>query len=532
MAKRVEWTPNPGPQSLFVTAPLDVKDICYGGARGGAKTIGLIMGARRYEADYPGKLRGVIFRKTYPELEEIVHKATMYLVKQLGWKPTYSPHPTFKAPTGGTLMLRNLEDMADALTYDGREFNYLGFDELGNWPDPAPVDYMLGTLRSGEGLPCVRRSTCMPGGPGHAWVKERYDPERGSHELEFESAARKDLKMKSFFILAKLEDNPKINREEYEVSLAFAGSPALYRAWREGKWDIVAGAYFDLWDEAKHTFDERSLMIQPWWPRWIAMDWGFKDDTVIGWYCKDDQDHIWRYRERKTNQKTPEQIGQLIVDASKLPDGSYERLSYFFLSPDAFAQRQSPKTIAAEIGEVLKKHGLPEPTRADNDRIGGWQLIYQMLYSGKLHLGKQGRELNTALPLLQRNLPPKDIEDIAPHAKDHAPDELRYALKTYVRDAKIPKENLIDKFIADRMGQFKPQPADAPEGWVDPDPSPYQLDGRGNILNRPKDHPLQPKAPTGPIDFNRVYLLEQMAIAKNRRSAIRPKARVFGRRYV
>src|ERR1700726_1910869 len=58
-----------------------------------------------------------------------------------------------------------------------------------------------------------------------------------------------------------------------------------------------------------------------------------------------------------------------------------ERISDVFLSPDAFAHRTSEASITEQLGEVLSASGLPRPAPADDDRIGGWQLMYQLLES-------------------------------------------------------------------------------------------------------------------------------------------------------
>jgi hypothetical protein len=47
----------------------------------------------------------------------------------------------------------------------------------------------------------------------------------------------------------------------------------------------------------------------------------------------------------------------------------------------AFAHRTSEASIAEQLGDVLVANGLPRPAPADDDRIGGWQLMYQMLES-------------------------------------------------------------------------------------------------------------------------------------------------------
>ncbi len=59
-----------------------------------------------------------------------------------------------------------------------------------------------------------------------------------------------------------------------------------------------------------------------------------------------------------------------------------ERIDAIYLSPDAFARRTDEASIAEQMGDVFAAAGLPRPVPADDDRIGGWMLMYQMLDAG------------------------------------------------------------------------------------------------------------------------------------------------------
>ena len=83
---------------------------------------------------------------------------------------------------------------------------------------------------------------------------------------------------------------------------------------------------------------------------------------------------IVTYREFVQNGLSPRMLGQAIVERTKR-----ERIREIYLSPDAFAHRTSEASIAEQLGEVLEQNGLPRPVPANDDRIGGWQLMYQLL---------------------------------------------------------------------------------------------------------------------------------------------------------
>lgn len=507
------WRPQDGAQKAFVEA--QEPDVCFGGARGGGKTLGLLLSFLRHANQYGRHARGIIFRRTFtPELEEVIRKG-QDVFGESGWAYNGSKHE-FTGPSGATLVCRYLENDVDATRYQGHEYTWMAFDELQNWPEPKAVDLLWGSLRSTAGVPCVRRSTCNPGGPGHAWVRERYDPDHpGRNLLITPLAERPDLTIPARFIPSRLEDNPKLLESDptYEARLAAAGSSALFQAWRYGRWDITAGQFFDLWDADAMTVEPAALRIEPWHTRWISGDWGFADDCVIHWHAIDDDKKVTTYRELKFNRTTPDAVAGKIGEANR-----GEKISSFPFSPDAFAQRTSTRTIALEMAEVLRGYGMPAPMRADNDRIGGWMLMYQMLASGHWRISRACPELVKALPLLQRKS--SDMEDVDDSPVDHAPDSARYGLKTYMR-SRPGVDDRIERFVQERLSSGEPlltPPAAAPPiiGLEDED-------GRAGMVIRPTREPM------GATDYNRIAMLTRMAEAKLGRPRLRAKAKGYGK---
>ncbi len=440
------WAPQPGPQAALLQCP--IRDVFYGGARGGGKTDGLLGDFLSHAGRHGSYARGAFFRKTIPELDEVIERSHE-IYRPLGWSYNHTKH-TWRPPTGGFLRMRYLEQASDADNYQGHSYSWLGFDELPNWPDPKPIDKLWGTLRSAHGVPCVRRSTGNPGGPGHVWVKKRYRIEHPMRPFFYEPIpdyrdpkTGLPLTIEAVFIPSRLEDNPKLMEKDpmYESGLAAVGNLELFKAWRYGNWDILAGQYFDIWDERIHTVEAGEANPPGWANCWISADWGFSDETVILWHWIDENNRTYTYRELVFNKKTPEEIGREILAATP----KTEKIAMLALSPDAFQQRTSPRTIALEIGEVLRDTHIPAPNKADDDRIGGWQLMYQMLKTGHWKISKACPVLIESLPLMiRKETNPNDIED---STVDHAPDAARYGLKTYVRESRQAIAELTRKKI-------------------------------------------------------------------------------------
>lgn len=138
-------------------------------------------------------------------------------------------------PWGGWLKMRFLQHDRDASRYQGHSYNDLLIDEAGNFPDPAPIDKLVATLRDKTGVPPRQAMSANPGGPGHAWLVKRYiqparpgtpfyDPTTGAHRV---------------YIPSLLTDNPALllNDPGYLERLRRSGPAWLVRAWLLGDWN-------------------------------------------------------------------------------------------------------------------------------------------------------------------------------------------------------------------------------------------------------------------------------------------------------
>ena len=80
------------------------------------------------------------------------------------------------------------------------------------------------------------------------------------------------------------------------------------------------------------------------------------------------------------------------------------------------------------MGDVFAAAGFPRPIPADNDRIGGWMLMYQMLDANEWLLTDNCIELIRTIPTLVRDM--ARIEDIEKMDGDDPADAARYGLKS------------------------------------------------------------------------------------------------------
>jgi hypothetical protein len=137
----------------------------------------------------------------------------------------------------------------------------------------------------------------------------------------------------------------------------------------------------------------------------------------------------------RTASRAPEDQGQdksardFARDDSVVRNGAgREKIDAIYLSPDAFARRTDEASIADQMGDFFVAAGFPRPVPADNDRVGGWMLMYQMLDAGEWLLTENCVELIRTIPNLVRD--PARVEDIEKMDGDDPADAARYGLKS------------------------------------------------------------------------------------------------------
>ncbi len=375
-----------------------------------------------------------MLRRTYPELESSLLAYFRRDVPRTLYRSYNESKHVVTWNNGSTTRFGYCRSENDVYQYQGAEFLFIGLDELTHF---TLKQWQF--LTSRNRCPVAKSFACMagasnPGNIGHAWVKALWvdhAPPPGFERPELYDARDYD------FIRAKLADNPiYANDAAYHRTLG-ALPEHLRRAFLEGDWNVFAGQYFDVFEFGRHTVRAETLRLEPWWPRWISIDWGFQHPSAVYWHCalpapaKSAHPHddnasalstrIVTYREFVQSGLSPRMLAQGIAERS-----GRERISDVFLSPDAFAHRTSEASIAEQLGEVLAASGLPRPAPADDDRIGGWQFMYQLLESDAWLITENCAKLIDCLPQLVRDN--RRVEDIRKVDGDDPADAARYGL--------------------------------------------------------------------------------------------------------
>ena len=370
------WKPH-AVQAEFASIPFSFFEAMYGGAAGGGKSELLLMLPILYGFHDKSDFQGIIFRQTFPQLQRSLIPRSAPLYRPLGGVYNDSKH-FWKFPSGATIYFSHLETYKDALEHDTAEYQYCGFDELTAFLKEVYL-YILSRCR---GDYKIVRSATNPGNSGHLWVRDRFV---GPHPTGRVRLYDEESETSRIFIPARLTDNPYLEAKDpgYRKRLNMLPSEAERRAKIYGDWWVFAGQVFDEWrdpfagtkfpdepDHACHVIEDRP--IPSWWPKIVAVDWGFAAYTWIGWGAVSPDKRLYVYREYCHKQK---RISEWASDLRRLSQFEQQSIRINVLDPSAWSRRGEEKTIAQQAMEVS---GI-KFEKADNDRLGGKLWLHEML---------------------------------------------------------------------------------------------------------------------------------------------------------
>lgn len=250
----IKWTkyiPHPPHVKQHAFLWLHCQEALFGGAAGGGKSDALLMAGLQW-VDTPG-YAAIILRRTFADLSlpgAVMSRSQEWLAHtDAKWDDNKK---TWKFPSGATLTFGYLQTSKDKFRYQGAEFQFIGFDEVTQFPE-EDYRYLFSRLRKPEPpagdseedthrkaivralarVPLRMRCATNPGGEGHRWVKTRFlekAPDTEDPEDIAAAAAR-------VFIPSLLEDNPSLDKAAYEASLRQL-DPITQAQLRHGDWMI------------------------------------------------------------------------------------------------------------------------------------------------------------------------------------------------------------------------------------------------------------------------------------------------------
>ena len=366
-------------QRQFLNIPFNVKEALYGGAVNSGKTELLIMAPIAYGFHKHPAYRGILFRKTYKQLEEsIIPRAMAVYKKALGahWNGT---NHSWTFPSGAKEHVSYLETEQDARDHDTNEYHFARFEELTQFIEFCYKFISITRVRTTiDELPMIVRSASNPGNIGNNWVRDYFvKPNKLGGKIIKDGTTG----LLRFYLHTTIDDNP-LTREDYKKSLL--GLPeAEKRAKLYGDWWAFAGTVFkefrttnfpDEPENALHVIEP--FDIPSWWPVVLAIDWGYKAHTWAGWFALSPEGRVYLYKEYFVNKTSIKTWGAEIASLSQ-GELRNQQLRSVELDPSAWQKRGTEQDIWQQFYDATDR--TLRPHQADNGRIHGKQIIHDML---------------------------------------------------------------------------------------------------------------------------------------------------------
>lgn len=503
---------------LFYRKGIDVATwIGGGGSRAGGKSGGLrrIMLDRRQQRPMT---HGVIIRRTWPDLERN-HVQRYFLEFPELRNHWHEGKKKFTLPNGSEIHFMFAENQQEVdQKFWGPEFYDIMVDQAEQFSEQELITIKTCNRWPGAALgECKTGLFFNPGGVGteflrRVFAQQRFKDNEKAQDFEFVHLFGWDnyvwfeslgLTAKQFYSmpdgLKKGEeckygaqgDGPEYNCCRFHLFIYRTAEgrklnalpPSLRAGHLLGSFDSFAGQYFaGVWDESKLILSrqQEETLIQPWWSRWMAHDDGFVHNASLGWAASgkvspklfkdvfgkeihDSVEVVCIYRSHAEKESEETALVRKCIGA--MTDQEKKRTQRYFLSVDAWEKNSTGHSTAERIAGELKRNGLPYCEQADNNRIGGWRLLYAMMkktcdvmsgcmsptredddwdnegggYSVKtplLFISADCENLIESIPLLIRDTKhPGRAEDVlkTPTDADDDGDMLRYLCKSMLR---------------------------------------------------------------------------------------------------
>jgi hypothetical protein len=485
--------------------------VFLGGARGGGKTDAVLGKWAIKEKRYGSHFNATMFRRTTVSANDAIDRSKQ-IYGALGGK--FNEQKLFwRMPNGGRMNFSYLDTVEDAEGQQGRNLTDAWVEEVGQYAVPTAIDKLFGVLRSSHGVPIQLTLTGNPGGAGQHWIRGRYELHPFPKRPKVLRRKLPDGSTHKIAVIPSRLENNKILLESdpsYKSRLYLVGSAQLVKAWLEGDWTAVEGAFFSEWSNEQHVVSPFALPEH--WLRFRSGDWGSYSPFSLGWWAVAGESSrlsgdgrlgsvseggrdlqrsgdsgiliprgaIIRYREwygTVGGKLTAEQVGRGIATRER---DDLQKLSYGVLDPSAFKEDGGP-SIAERINDELFKEKLAGFIGADNTRVtrqtgdaakagpmGGWdQMRSRMVGTAKRRESDGSIDWATGRPMMFffstckdsiRTIPVLQhdahrAEDLDTDAEDHAADDVRYACSSRPYVKSLPKDE-VDRKDAYREARY------------------------------------------------------------------------------
>ena len=441
-------------------------EVLYGGAAGGGKSDALLVEALR-QVHIP-HYRGIIFRKTYPQLSELIDRShALYSLAFPKARYNDSKH-CWIFPSGAKIFFGAMQHSKDKTNYQGKRYDFVGFDELTHftWEE---YSYMFSRNRPSKNprsklrTICYIRASTNPGGVGHGWVKARFidaaepgTPIVENTEVRLPDGSTKTIVRDRVFIPATIFDNKALLEENPDYLGSLALLPEKERnALLYGDWDTFEGQYFtefrtepdaakckeagitvaEAKEQGRWTHVIKALDLNSGnrrgWKIYRSYDFGYAKPFSCAWWAIDYDGTMYRILELYGCTQIPNE------GVKWTPDRQFEEI--------AKVERQHPwlkgkniqgvadpaiwdKSRGESIADTAAKYGVYF-VPGDHERIAGWmQCHYRLQFDengyARCYIFDNCKAFIRTIPLMMYDQ--TKPEDLDSDLEDHIADEWRY----------------------------------------------------------------------------------------------------------
>lgn len=309
LGMEIEITLQPKQKEAFKKS-LVTPVLFYGGAKGGGKSY-LIRAKELYRRlKYP-KTKGLIVRKTYPELlsNHIRKLFEEYPITRDWYNKS---EKILYYPNGSITEFSYLQSTDDVYTYQGRDYEDISVDEITQHEEEV-YKILKTSLRTSN--PNLREMgfipsmllTGNPGGIGHMWVKrlfvdKLYKPEESPDQYDF--------------VQAFVQDNQALLRADPDYIKRLNDLPEhLRRAYLEGDWNVHAGQAFSELNYHVHVIEPFELPINT---RYFAgFDWGYNHPFSFVVFAIVEDGTVYVIKHYTDRNKRPDEVAKGILEFTK-----------------------------------------------------------------------------------------------------------------------------------------------------------------------------------------------------------------------
>ena len=423
-------------------------EVLYGGAAGGGKSDALLCEALR-QVDVPN-YRGIIFRRTYPELEALITRSTELYDRAFPGAKYNSSEKRWLFPSGARIFFGYMQYDRDWSKYQGKPYDFIGFDELTHFTHFQYTKIMSRNRPTGPNTRVYLRATANPGGVGHSWVKARFIDAAppmtriiSTYEITAPDGSKISQRKSRMFVPATVFDNAALLKNDPGYISTLASLPEADRdAMLYGDWNTFEGKVFrEFVDDPDHYFDQRwTHVIDPfdipdYWQIIRGFDFGYAKPFSVGWYAVDTKGKIYRIHEYYGCTGTPN-VG-LKIDPVEIATNIKEiENTHPYLKGRQITGIADPSIFDESRGESIAMMMSRHPnyiywSRGDNTRLAGkMQFHYRLAFDDDgdcmFQVFNTCRQFIRTIPSLVYS--ESRVEDVDTDCEDHIYDESRYVI--------------------------------------------------------------------------------------------------------